>query len=100
MRWGDFHGKNGWSLVHHAALWGDADVLEAVLKHHTFRRGARTRKGESAADIAKSAGSGSADGNWTGRVKELLLEYDSRGRVAKAPQEQMLIHLEALALTR
>jgi ankyrin repeat protein len=97
---GDFHGKDGWSLVHHAADWGDADVLQAVLKHRTFRRGAKTRKGESAADIARSAGSGSADGNWTGRVKELLLEYDSRGRIARPAQEQMLIQLEALALTR
>jgi ankyrin repeat protein len=97
---GDFHGKDGWSLVHHAALWGDADVLEAVVKHRTFRRGARTRKGESAADIAKSAGGGTADGNWKGIVKELLLEYDSRGRIARSAQEHMLMQAEILALTR
>lgn len=66
-----FEGTGGWSLVHYAAAWGDEVVLEAVLKHSTFRRGARTSKDESAADIAKEAR------KWTGRVKELLREYDS-----------------------
>jgi ankyrin repeat protein len=73
---GDFHGKDGWDLVHHASKWGNADVLEAVLKHPTFLRGARTPKAESAADIAK------AEGNWKGKVRQLLKEYDSKGQVA------------------
>ena len=77
---GDFHGKDGWSLVHHAAKWGDADVLEAVLKHSSFRRGAKTPAHESAADLAKSVC------KWDGRVKRLLKEYDSRGRVAAPSQ--------------
>ena len=88
---GGFHGKDGWSLVHHAAKWGDADVLEAVLRHSTFRRGAKTPNGESAADLAKSVC------KWNGTVKRLLKEYDSRGRVAAPSQVEKAFQSEVRA---
>jgi ankyrin repeat protein len=81
---GDFHGKDGWALVHHAAIWGDADVLEAVLRHPNFRRGTKTPDGKSAADLAKSARDKSLEaGNFKGRTKQLLKEYDSIGQVGQ-----------------
>jgi ankyrin repeat protein len=86
-----FPGKEGWALVHHAALWGDAEVLEAVLKHRSFRRGARTPDGASAADLAKSAN------KWYGRVRELLKEYDSKGQVAPSAHEAKASHVQARA---
>jgi ankyrin repeat protein len=78
---GDFDGKDGWRLVHHAANWGNAGVLETVLKHPSYRRGLHTSQGQSAADVAKAAGT------WKpGMAKELLLEYDSKGKRAAGPE--------------
>lgn len=70
----DFNGKNGLFLVHHAAKWGHVGVLEAVLGHPSFERGLKTDRGLSAADVAKEAGM------WVGRIADLLLEYDSKGK--------------------
>lgn len=74
---GSFHGHNGWELVHYAADLGHPDLLETVLKQPTFRRNSKTSDGRSAADIAKDAGT------WPGRCRDLLREYDSKGK--KAP---------------
>jgi hypothetical protein len=71
---GSFHGKEGWKLVHHAAKWGNPEVLEAVLKHPSFERCSKTVLKDSAADIAR------ANGTFKDGCKELLLEYDSKGK--------------------
>lgn len=68
---GDIVGQDGWAAVHHAAKLGDADVLEAVLKHSSFVKGMKTIDGKAAEVVAMEAG------NWCGRVKELLRRYDS-----------------------
>ena len=73
---GELQHENAWALVHYAAHLGDPGVLECVVTHRSFKRGEQTSKQESAADIAKAAG------NWTGRVKDLLKAYDSKGQVA------------------
>ena len=90
----DFHGKHGWSLVHHAAKWGHADVLEAVLRHTTFCRGAKTPEGHSAADLAKSVS------KWSGRAKQLLKEFDSRGRVGAPLQGETKVPADVHVNTR
>jgi ankyrin repeat protein len=64
-------GKDGWSAIHHAVKWGDADILEAVLTHPQFKRGLKTNDGKSAELIAKEACT------WAGRVRELVKRYDS-----------------------
>lgn len=64
-------GKDGWTAVHHAAAWGDADVLEALLTHPSFKRGKETTDNKSTEIIAKESC------NWSGRVRELLKTYDS-----------------------
>ena len=68
---GDIVGQGGWAAVHHAAKLGDADVLEAVLKHSSFVKGMKTIDGKAAEIVAMEAG------NWCGKVKELLRRYDS-----------------------
>jgi ankyrin repeat protein len=64
-------GKDGWSAIHHAAKWGDADILKAVLTHPQFKRGQKTADGKSAEQIAKEGCM------WKDKVKELLKRYDS-----------------------
>lgn len=68
---GDIVGQDGWAAVHHAAKLGNADVLEAVLKHSSFVKGMRTIDGKTAEVVAMEAG------NWCGKVKELLRRYNS-----------------------
>lgn len=65
---GDPVGQDGWACIHHAAAFGDADVLEAVLAHPSccHRPDLRTIDGKTADVIAMEAG------NWQGRVRELL----------------------------
>lgn len=68
---GDIVGQDGWAAVHHAAKLGNADVLEAVLKHSSFVKGMKTIDGKTAEVVAMEAG------NWCGKVKELLRRYNS-----------------------
>ncbi|KAF3491416.1 Ankyrin repeat protein [Arthroderma uncinatum] len=68
---GDIVGQNGWTAVHHATKLGNADLLEAVLKHPSFVKGMKTDDGKTAQDIAMEAGT------WCGRVKDLLRKYNS-----------------------
>lgn len=68
---GDIVGQDGWAAVHHAAKLGNADVLEAVLKHSSFVKGMKTIDGKTVEVVAMESG------NWCGRVKELLRKYNS-----------------------
>ncbi|KAL7625834.1 hypothetical protein AAE478_005057 [Parahypoxylon ruwenzoriense] len=68
---GDTVGKDGWAPVHYAAKIGDADLLSAVLKHPTFTKATKTLDGKRADVVAMEAG------NWHGKVKDLVREYDS-----------------------
>lgn len=68
---GDIVGQDGWAAVHHAAKLGNADVLEAVLKHPSFVKGMKTIDGKTVEVVAMEAG------NWSGKVKELLRKYNS-----------------------
>lgn len=68
---GDIVGQDGWAAVHHAAKLGNADVLEAVLKHSSFVKGMETIDGKSVEVVAMEAG------NWCGKVKELLRRYNT-----------------------
>lgn len=68
---GDIIGHGGWTAVHYAAKIGDANVLEAVLKHSSFVKGKKTIDGKTAEVVAMEGG------NWCGKVKELLRKYNS-----------------------
>ena len=68
---GDIVGQGGWAAVHHAAKLGNADVLEALLRHSSFVRGMKTIDGKTVEVVAMEAG------NWCGKVKELLRRYNS-----------------------
>lgn len=68
---GDIVGQDGWAAVHHAAKLGNADVLEAVLKHSSFVKGMKTIDGKTVEVVAMEAG------NWCGKMKELLRKYNS-----------------------
>ena len=68
---GDTVGRDGWAAVHHAARMGNANVLEAVLKHSSFVKGMKTIDGKTVEVVAMEAG------NWSGTVKELLRRYNS-----------------------
>ncbi|KAL6717453.1 hypothetical protein ACLMJK_005368 [Lecanora helva] len=68
---GDIVGEGGWAAVHHAAQWGDAEVLEAVLLHPSFVKGAKTIDGKTAEVVAMEAG------NWCGEIKYLLKTHTS-----------------------
>lgn len=68
---GDIVGQDGWAAVHHAARLGNADVLEAVLKHSSFVKSMETIDGKSVEVVAMEAG------NWCGKVKELLRRYNT-----------------------
>ena len=63
-------GKDGWAPVHYAAKIGDPGLLEAVFKHPSFEKGAKTLDLKRANVVAMEAG------NWSGRVKELILRHD------------------------
>jgi len=68
---GDVVGQGGWAAVHHAANLGDATVLELVLRHPSFVKGAKTIDGKTAEVVAMEAG------NWCGEVKDLLRTHNS-----------------------
>ena len=68
---GDVVGQGGWSTNRYAARLGSVDVLEAVLRHPNFVKGMRTIDGETAQTVAMEAG------NWCGKVKDLLRNYNS-----------------------
>ena len=68
---GDIVGQDGWAAIHYAAELGDAELLEAVLKHPSFVKGIRTIDGKTAELIAMEAG------NWCGEVKRLLRKHNS-----------------------
>ena len=68
---GDIVGQDGWAAVHHAAKLGDADVLEAVLRHPSFVKGMKTIGGKTAEVVAMEAG------NWCGEMKMLLRKHNS-----------------------
>ena len=63
---GDMIGQDGWASVHLASKLGGADVLEAVLRHPSYRKGAKTIDGKTVEVVAME------EGNWCGRVRELL----------------------------
>ena len=68
---GDVVGQDGWSAVHHAAKWGDATVLKAVLQHPSFVKCPKAIDGKTAELVAMEAG------NWCGEVKFLLRTHNS-----------------------
>lgn len=68
---GDIVGQDGWTAAHHAAKLGDPSVLEAVLRHPSFVKGAKTIDGKTAEVVAMEAG------NWCGEVKTLLRTHNS-----------------------
>ena len=68
---GDVVGQDGWTAAHHAARLGNADVLEAVLKHPSFVKDRETIDGKTVEIVAMEAG------NWCGKVKEMLRRYNS-----------------------
>ena len=70
---GDIISKDGWAAVHYAAKIGDADLLEAVVKHSSFIKAMRTIDGKKGEVVAMEAG------NWHGKVKELIREHDYLG---------------------
>lgn len=68
---GDTVGQDGWTAAHHAAKLGNADVLEAVLKHPSFVKGMKTIDGKSIEVVAMDAGT------WCGEVKRLVRRYNN-----------------------
>ena len=68
---GPLIGNDGWSPVHYAAKMGNSELLHAVCQHNSFQKSAKTLDGKLAKLVALEAGT------WHGRVKELILEYDS-----------------------
>ena len=67
---GDMVGQDGWAAIHHAAKFGDCEVLEAVLRHRNCRRDMKTIDGKSAEEVAMEAGT------WCGDVRNLLRRYN------------------------
>lgn len=68
---GDIVGQEGWTAAHHAAKLGNADILEAVLKHPTFVKGMKTIDGKTVEVVAMEAGT------WCGEVKRLVRLYNN-----------------------
>ena len=63
---GDVVGQHGWAAIHHAAKFGDLQVLEQVVGHQSFVGGVKTIEGMTAEGVAMEAGT------WSGDVKALL----------------------------
>ncbi|KAH8901506.1 ankyrin [Thozetella sp. PMI_491] len=63
-------GKEGWAPIHYASKIGDSELLEAVCQHPGFQMLAKTLDGKRARVVAMESG------NWHGRVKDLILQYD------------------------
>lgn len=68
---GDRLSGDGWDPVHYAAKLGDVDLLEKVVSHSSFHKGAKTEDGKTAQVVAMEAGT------WCGRAKEILRLYNS-----------------------
>jgi len=68
---GDIVGQDGWGAVHWVVKLGNADVLEAVLMHPSFVKGATTNDSKTVEVVAMEAE------NWCGKVKELVRRYNS-----------------------
>ena len=67
---GEIISKDGWAAIHYAARIGDEDLLEVVCKHKSFLKGTKTIDEKRADVVAMEAG------NWHGRIKDLIREYD------------------------
>jgi ankyrin repeat protein len=70
---GNFRDNEGWTAAHHAAKIGDADLLNAVMQHGSFVKGATTGDGKKVEVVAMEAGT------WTGEIKHLLKKWNSGG---------------------
>jgi ankyrin repeat protein len=68
---GDLNGKDGLTLVHRAIEMGDADFLHDCFEHPTYKRGIRIHDGMTVMEFA-----GRLE-KFDGRIKELILEYES-----------------------
>lgn len=68
---GDVVGQDGWAAVHWAVRSGKIDILEAVLLHPSFSKGATTGDGKTVEVVAMEAGT------WCGKVKELVRKHNS-----------------------
>ena len=68
---GDVLGQEGWSAGHWAVKWGNAEVLEGVLKHSKCIKGTMTDDGKTLQVVAMEAG------NWKGEIRELVRRYTS-----------------------
>ncbi|KAL8891204.1 MAG: hypothetical protein Q9215_001718 [Flavoplaca cf. flavocitrina] len=53
---GDIVGQDGWTAAHHAAKMGDPPMLEAVLRHPSLVKGAKTTDGKTVEVVAMEAG--------------------------------------------
>ena len=69
---GDTVGQDGWAAVHWAVNSGNVDILEPVLMHSSFIKGATTTNGKTVEVVAMEAG------HWFGKVKELVRQYNSK----------------------
>lgn len=68
---GAIQGQDGWATIHWAVKWGDVDVVEAVLDHSSFVKGAVTDDGKTVEVVAMEAG------NWCGAIKDLVRKHNS-----------------------
>ena len=68
---GDIVGQDGWAAVHWAVNLGSVELLEAVLNHPSFVKGATTSDGKTVEVVAMEAGT------WCGDVKDLVRKYNS-----------------------
>ncbi|KAL8880712.1 MAG: hypothetical protein Q9198_001934 [Flavoplaca austrocitrina] len=68
---GDIVGQDGWTAAHHAAKMGDPPMLEAVLRHPSLVKGAKTTDGKTVEVVAMEAG------NWCGEVRSLLRKHNA-----------------------
>jgi ankyrin repeat protein len=82
----DIAGKDGWRPVHHAAKWGNINILKAIMTHPEFQRGRLTDEGRSSEWIAKDACV------FVGEVRELLRKYDSISASINQHEERTVSH--------
>ena len=68
---GDIVGQDGWSAGHWAVKWGNAEILESVLIHSNYVKGAMTDDGKTLQVVAMEAG------NWKDEIKELVRRHNS-----------------------
>lgn len=75
---GDLNGKDGLTLVHRAIDMGNADFLEDCFIHPTYKKGVKTFDGMTVMEYA------GRKEKFDGRIKELILEYESYGPQSSA----------------